>query len=107
MVADCGTIEVVEAFDDADVQTVGCSSLPSSATVGDTVNLDYTVENNNPKSASVDVEVIRDGEESTGSDTLQVGANDTATGSFDVEFGSAGAFYLTVQVTGVTQLTGR
>jgi hypothetical protein len=110
MATGCGSIEVIPQFNSNNVQTVGCSNLPSEAVAGDTIQIDYTVENTNPAAADAVIEVFQQegtgSRQSVGSTTEEISGNGTETGGFNVTLPSAGNFTFSVEVTSASRLTG-
>lgn len=76
MATGCGTITVEAPFDRGAVGIVGCSGVPSTATVGETVTTTVDVENANEMAVEVTL-VLSGAGEQLASKTVTVGADRT------------------------------
>ena len=101
MATQCGTVEVVSAFDPNAVTATNCSLSTSSTTEGGTVT--YTVDVNNPNDnpATAQVEVSGSGFTETGQ--LNVSGNSTESIVFEIQFNSPGSYNLSADVVSASE----
>jgi len=99
---DCGTVEVLAAFDSSAVTVSGCNVSPTTVTEGDTVTASATVQNNNSDSRAR-VTLRFDAGNTTATDTVSVRAGGSATGSADFQFTSGGNYSIGVSIQNVSE----
>jgi len=99
---DCGTVEILPAFDESAVSVSGCNVSPTTATVGDTVTATATVQNGNADSrAQVTLQFTAG--RTTATETVSVRAGGSATGSADFQFSGAGNYSVEVAIQNVSE----
>ena len=100
--ADCGTVEVLAAFDSNAVELSGCNVSPTTITAGDTVTATVTVRNNNSNNAARAV-VNFTASGTSASDTVTVQAGRTATARAEFVFESSGSYNVDASLGSVSQ----
>jgi len=99
---DCGTVEVLAAFDSSAVTVSGCNVSPTDVSTGDTVTASASVQNNNADSRAR-VTLRFDAGNTTATDTVTVRAGGSATGSADFQFTSGGNYSIGVSIQNVSE----
>lgn len=102
MATDCGTIEVLPAFNESDVYVSACNLQTQTATPGDTIQVDTPVNNDNGADAQVTVELFVDGS-SLASDTQTITANGSSTFGFQFTPEESGDYNLSTEVTSASR----
>lgn len=102
---DCGTVEVLPAFNSNAVEIVNCNVDTNTAVAGqDTVNATVEVRNNNSNAAATATASFSAGPASASQSlTIQPGRTARATASF--VFDSPGTYTVQVTLGGVSQVT--
>lgn len=94
----CGTVEVIPAFDESDVEITDCETTPQEAVVNeDPVEATVEVSNDNDRPALVDVEFSSAGE--SVSEELEVGAQGSSSVTAEFVYEEAGTFDMEVEIT--------
>jgi hypothetical protein len=101
---ECGTVEVLAAFDPSAVTVSGCNVTPTTVTEGDTVTATGTVQNGNPDSrAQVTLRFTVSGTSAAETETVLVPAGGSGTGSATFQFTDDGSYPIDVSVDSATE----
>jgi len=99
---DCGTVEVLSAFDPSAVAVSGCSVSPTNVSPGELVRATATVQNNNSQSrAQATLRFTAGG--TTADDTVTVPPGGSATASATFQFSSNGDYSVDVLLDSVSE----